>query len=53
MAPDSNGGRVTLWTDGEVITADRAVFLEAVDQVGDPLDDLDAFRAELTRRSRE
>lgn len=47
MASDSKGGRVSLWVDGERLTADRAAFWAAVDRVEDPLDDLDAFRAAL------
>lgn len=39
--------RVTVWYDGEQITADTSELWEAVDRVGDPFDNFEEFREVL------
>lgn len=48
MPTDSEEGRVSLWIDGERMTADRTTFWAAADRVEEPLANLDAFRDTLT-----
>lgn len=39
--------RVSLWVDGERVTADRAAFWTAVDRVEDPVEEVETIRAIL------